>query len=260
MGVYCELNVYVGDDGVCGVVASTLFGAPEDIDAVSSLVAASALVEDDESTLPLVVGGATFGDLEELKYPPPPGLEKAEYALRAPAAGRSRCARMDIVDDEDTSVVVVCSVVGAAVPPGKQVHHVAFTSVARGKTRGNRRTYIQPGIHDGNRAEGTTGVNAGHTMKKHSRAATHMVQISRFYSSIRRVYRCREYTTRRDHKKGVHSLGGEAAGSSYIYDLSFAVFQDHKFAVDPLTSVLTHDVRGVDRIELDLPVLNERPP
>lgn len=78
--------------------------APDDAAVVSSFGVdeeASGVVDDDESTLLLLEGGATLGDLDELKYPPPPGLEKTEYALRAPAAGRSRCARTDIADDED---------------------------------------------------------------------------------------------------------------------------------------------------------------
>ena len=70
----------------------------------------SALVEEDESTFALLdEGGATLGDLDELKYPPPPGLENTEYALRAPAAGRSRCARTDIVVDEQRVVIVLAA-------------------------------------------------------------------------------------------------------------------------------------------------------
>lgn len=88
---------------MCEPVASGV-APPGDNVAESSLGAdeeASGVVEDEESTLLLLEGGATLGDFDELKYPPPPGFEKAEYALRAPAAGRSRCARTDIANDEE---------------------------------------------------------------------------------------------------------------------------------------------------------------
>lgn len=78
----------------------------------------SALVEEDESTFALLdEGGATLGDLDELKYPPPPGLENTEYALRAPAAGRSRCARTDIAVDEQRASWWCSALLSASLAP-----------------------------------------------------------------------------------------------------------------------------------------------
>lgn len=46
------------------------------------------LAGDEGSTLPRFVAVTTFGGLAELKYRPPPGLEKNEYALRVAGKGR----------------------------------------------------------------------------------------------------------------------------------------------------------------------------
>ena len=101
-GARGEVVAYVNGEGICG--GSPLREGPDVIVEESSFTGGevlSGLVEGDESTLALLDdGGATLGDLDELKYPPPPGLEKTEYALRAPTAGRSRCARTDIAVDE----------------------------------------------------------------------------------------------------------------------------------------------------------------
>lgn len=72
----------------------------EDIDPTSSLDGVAEASLFDESTFVLLVEGASLRCLAGTKKRPPPGLEKAEYALRAPAAGRSRWDRTDIAGDE----------------------------------------------------------------------------------------------------------------------------------------------------------------
>ena len=91
----------------------------------------SALVEEDESTFALLdEGGATLGDLDELKYPPPPGLENAEYALRGPPAERSRWAKTDMVDDEQRPSGRVQSIVDAVRSHSGHVETGAHNSLA----------------------------------------------------------------------------------------------------------------------------------